>query len=105
MHIFTSFFKSNKRMLMLLLLIFTHGYLFAQQATVTGVVKTAPDNLGMPGVSVRLKGTAIATSTDANGNFSIKIPAKAGILEFTSVGYKIQEVPVSKTTTLTITLI
>ncbi|MGM9479007.1 SusC/RagA family TonB-linked outer membrane protein [Pedobacter sp. GSP4] len=89
---------------MLLLLIFTHGYLFAQQATITGVVKSAPDNLGMPGVSVRLKGTVIATSTDANGNFSIKIPAKAGILEFTSVGYKVQEVAVAKTTTLNITL-
>ncbi|MGO4877567.1 SusC/RagA family TonB-linked outer membrane protein [Pedobacter psychrotolerans] len=89
---------------MLLLLIFTHGYLFAQQATITGVVKTAPDNLGMPGVSVRLKGTATATSTDGNGNFTLKIPSN-GILVFTSVGYKVQEVPVSKSTSLTITLI
>ncbi|MCX2584168.1 SusC/RagA family TonB-linked outer membrane protein [Pedobacter sp. MR22-3] len=89
---------------MLLLLIFTHGYLFAQQATITGVVKTAPDNLGMPGVSVRLKGTATATSTDGNGNFTLKIPSN-GILVFTAVGYKVQEVPVSKSTSLTITLI
>ncbi|MNK64999.1 Vitamin B12 transporter BtuB [compost metagenome] len=104
MHNFTSFFRGNKRMLMLLLLIFTNGYLFAQQATITGVVKSAPDNLGMPGVSIRLKGTAIATSTDAQGNFSIRIPAKAGILEFTSVGYQTREIPVTKTTTLTVTL-
>ncbi|WP_175634558.1 SusC/RagA family TonB-linked outer membrane protein [Pedobacter ghigonis] len=104
MHNFTSFFRGNKRMLMLLLLIFTNGYLFAQQATITGVVKSAPDNLGMPGVSIRLKGTAIATSTDAQGNFSIRIPAKAGILEFTSVGYQTKEIPVTKTTTLTVTL-
>ncbi|OWK71573.1 SusC/RagA family protein [Pedobacter sp. AJM] len=100
----TIFFKSNKRMFMLLLLIFTHGYLFAQQATITGVVKTAPDNLGMPGVSVRLKGTATATSTDGNGNFTLKIPSN-GILVFTAVGYKVQEVPVSKSISLTITLI
>lgn len=104
MHNFTSFFRGNKRMLMLLLLIFTHGYLFAQQATITGVVKSAPDNLGLPGVSIRLKGTAIATSTDANGNFSIKIPAKASILEFTSVGYQTKEVQVTKSVTLTISL-
>lgn len=104
MHNFTSFFRGNKRMLMLLLLIFTHGYLFAQQATITGVVKSAPDNLGLPGVSIRLKGTAIATSTDANGNFSIKIPAKAGILEFTSIGYQTKEVQVTKSITLTISL-
>ncbi|TCO25402.1 iron complex outermembrane receptor protein [Pedobacter psychrotolerans] len=104
MQMITIFFKSNKRMFMLLLLIFTHGYLFAQQATITGVVKTAPDNLGMPGVSVRLKGTATATSTDGNGNFTLKIPAN-GILVFTSIGYKVQEVPVSQSTNLTITLI
>ncbi|KIA92425.1 membrane protein [Pedobacter kyungheensis] len=104
MHIFTSFFNGNKRMLMLLLLIFTHGYLFAQQATISGVVKSAPDNLGLPGVSVRLKGTNIATSTDGMGSFSIKIPAKAGILEFSSVGYQTREIPVSKTTILTVTL-
>lgn len=104
MQMITIFFKSNKRMFMLLLLIFTHGYLFAQQATITGVVKTAPDNLGMPGVSVRLKGTATATSTDGNGNFTLKIPSN-GILVFTAVGYKVQEVPVSKSTSLTITLI
>jgi len=104
MQMITIFFKSNKRMFMLLLLIFTHGYLFAQQTTITGVVKTAPDNLGMPGVSVRLKGTATATSTDGNGNFTLKIPSN-GILVFTSVGYKVQEVPVSKSTSLTITLI
>ena len=103
MQIITFFFNSNKRMFMLLLLIFTHGFLFAQQATITGVVKTAPDNLGMPGVSVRLKGTATATSTDGNGNFTIKIPA-SGTLVFTSIGYKVQEIPVSKTTNLTITL-
>ncbi|SDE22457.1 iron complex outermembrane recepter protein [Pedobacter soli] len=89
---------------MLLLLIFTHGYLFAQQATISGVVKSAPDNLGLPGVSVRLKGTNIATSTDGMGSFSIKIPAKAGILEFSSVGYQTREIPVSKTTILTVTL-
>lgn len=103
MQMITFFFNGNKRMFMLLLLIFTHGFLFAQQATITGVVKTAPDNLGMPGVSVRLKGTATATSTDGNGNFTIKIPT-SGTLLFTSVGYKVQEIPVSKSTTLTITL-
>ena len=103
MQMITFFFSGNKRMFMLLLLIFTHGFLFAQQATITGVVKTAPDNLGMPGVSVRLKGTATATSTDGNGNFTIKIPA-SGTLVFTSIGYKVQEIPVSQSTNLNITL-
>jgi TonB-linked SusC/RagA family outer membrane protein len=105
MHIITSFLSGNKRKLLLLLLIISHGYLFAQQATITGVVKSAPDNLGMPGVSVRLKGTTTATSTDPNGNFTIKIPTASGILEFSFVGYKTQEVSVSSSTTLNISLL
>jgi len=104
MHIFTSFIRGNKQALLLLLLIFTHGFLFAQQATISGVVKSAPDNLGLPGVSVRLKGTAVATSTDSVGKFSIKIPT-AGVLEFSSIGYKTQEVSVTNSTTLNITLL
>lgn len=107
MHNITTFLRGNKRMLLIMLLIISPGYLFAQQqqATITGIVKTAPDNLGMPGVSVRLKGTATATSTDPKGNFIIKIPAASGILEFSFVGYKTQEVTVSSSTTLTITLL
>ncbi len=104
MHIFTSFIRGNKQAILLLLLIFTHGFLFAQQATISGVVKSAPDNLGLPGVSVRLKGTTVATSTDSVGKFTIKIPT-AGILEFSSIGYKTQEVSVTKSTTLNITLL
>lgn len=106
MHNITTFLRGNKRMLLILLLMISPGYLFAQQqATITGIVKTAPDNLGMPGVSVRLKGTATATSTDPKGNFVIKIPAASGILEFSFVGYKTQEVSVSSSTTLNITLL
>ena len=104
MHFFTSFLKSNQRFLLLLLLIFTNGFLFAQQISINGVVKSAADNLGIPGVSVRLKGTTTATATDPNGNFTLKFPAKPGILEFSSIGFKTQEVAVSASTTLTITL-
>ncbi|TDO22716.1 SusC/RagA family TonB-linked outer membrane protein [Pedobacter duraquae] len=102
MQIFTSFLKSNMRSVMVLLLLLTHGYLFAQQATITGVVKETPGNLGMPGVSIRLKGTLVATSTDANGNFSIKIPTGGGVLQFSSIGYKPQEISVTKTTSLNV---
>jgi TonB-linked SusC/RagA family outer membrane protein len=102
----TTFLRGNKLILLIMLLMISPGYLFAQQqATITGIVKTAPDNLGMPGVSVRLKGTATATSTDPKGNFIIKIPAASGILEFSFVGYKTQEVTVSSSTTLNITLL
>lgn len=104
MQIFISFLKGAKPIALLLLLSLAGNFLYAQQVTITGVVKTAPDNLGMPGVGVKLKGTNIATSTDANGNFSLKVPTATGILEFTSVGFKTQEWPIPSSLTLNVTL-
>ena len=104
MHILTTFLRGNKRIVLLAMLLFTHGYLSAQQITITGIVKTAPDNLGIPGVSIRLKGTTVATTTDPNGNFTIKLPSATGVLEFSFVGYKTQEIPVTTANKLNITL-
>ncbi|MGK6352568.1 SusC/RagA family TonB-linked outer membrane protein [Parapedobacter sp. DT-150] len=49
-------------------------------------------DLGAPiaGVSVRIKGKTISTSTDEQGNFSLKVPSNS-VLEFTYVGYEKQE--------------
>ncbi|RYF21071.1 MAG: TonB-dependent receptor [Flavobacteriales bacterium] len=105
MQIFTSFLKGGERVLLLLLLSLVSNFLYAQQVTVTGVVKTAPDNLGMPGVGVKVKGTTIATSTDANGNFTLKVPTATGVLEFTAIGFKTQELAIPQNLKLTVTLL
>jgi TonB-linked SusC/RagA family outer membrane protein len=44
---------------------------FAQQKTITGLVKDATDGSYLPGVTVAIKGTERGTATDANGTFSI----------------------------------
>ena len=61
---------------------------------VTGVVKDAS---GEPliGVTVRVKGTQVGTTTDINGNYSIKA-SKNQTLTFSYVGYKAMEVPASQ---------
>ncbi|WP_168193926.1 SusC/RagA family TonB-linked outer membrane protein [Pontibacter sp. SGAir0037] len=59
---------------------------------------------GMPGVTVVLKGTATGVSTDYNGNFTMEVPDQAGILVFSFLGYKIQEVAVGSQTTFNISL-
>ncbi|AHJ98402.1 SusC/RagA family TonB-linked outer membrane protein [Hymenobacter swuensis] len=50
---------------------------------------------GMPGVTVVAKGTAIGTSTDNDGNFTLSVPDNVTTLLFSFVGYKSQEVAVS----------
>lgn len=58
------------------------------------------------GVSLKLKGTSIVTTTDANGTFSINIPANITdpILIVSYIGYTTQEVPVTGKTTVSIQL-
>ncbi|GAA4381214.1 TonB-dependent receptor [Hymenobacter koreensis] len=70
--------------------------------TVSGRV-TGPDNSGLPGVTVVVKGTTQGTNTAVDGSFSINVPAGA-TLTFSSVGYTAQEVVVGSQTTLNIRL-
>ncbi|KQN38927.1 hypothetical protein ASE92_05795 [Pedobacter sp. Leaf41] len=58
------------------------------------------------GVSIKIKGTALATTTDANGAFSINIPSTVTnpVLEVSYIGYASQDVPVNGRTTITVQL-
>jgi len=58
----------------------------------------------LPGVGVKLKGTRIATVTDANGNYTLNIPDGTGTIEFSSVGYDSQSIAINGKTTINITL-
>ncbi|KAA9350046.1 TonB-dependent receptor [Larkinella humicola] len=49
----------------------------------------------LPGVTVILKGSSLGTSTDATGNYFLKVPETAGTLVFSSVGTVTKEVPFS----------
>jgi len=62
--------------------------------TVTGKV-TDSTGYGIPGVTIKEKGTTTATSTDLNGNYSIPVAGQGSVLIFSSVGYATREVPVS----------
>lgn len=73
----------------------------AQQA-ISGTVKDA-NGLGIPGVTVTVKGTTKVTSTDNAGNFSIQ--AKTGdILVINFIGYTTKEVTVTGASLGNITL-
>jgi outer membrane receptor for ferrienterochelin and colicin len=67
---------------------------FAQERRVTGNVTSAEDNNALPGVSVVAKGSSRGTQTDANGNYSLELPANATTLVFSFVGVATQEVAV-----------
>ncbi|MFT2007312.1 TonB-dependent receptor [Pontibacter sp. 13R65] len=73
------------------------------QLTITGRVTDA-QNEGLPGVTVLLKGTTIATPTSIDGSYSLTVPDGNGTLVFSFVGYQTQEVSVSNRSTINVTL-
>lgn len=62
------------------------GTAWAQQVQVSGTVTTA-DGAPLPGVTVRVQGTAAQTTTDATGKYTISAPATA-VLQFAAIGYR-----------------
>ena len=77
----------------------------AQQATrtVTGTVRDETKT-GLPGVTVLLKGTTNGATTDANGRFTLTVPATGGALAFSSVGYTSQSVTLGSSNSLDLQL-
>lgn len=85
------------------LLIGSSGWLMAQDRTVTGTVVGEKGDT-VPGTSVLVKGTTIGTTTDVKGEFSVKVPASATTLVFSSVGMMAQEVVIGNRSQLSIVL-
>ncbi|WP_114777470.1 SusC/RagA family TonB-linked outer membrane protein [Botryobacter ruber] len=88
-----------------LLLVCSCG-LLAQSQTISGVVS---DSQGqpLPGVTVLLKGSTVATSTNMGGAYSLTIPGAlttGDVLVFSFIGYKTSEVAYSGKATINVKL-
>ncbi len=68
-----------------MLLVLSSAAAFAQK-TVTGTVLDEYD-VGLPGVSVLVKGTTTGTATDIDGKFSLNVPNDQAVLVFSFIGY------------------
>ena len=62
------------------------------------------DGLGIPGVSIIVKGTTIGVVSDFDGNFQLKVPVGARELVFSFVGMRTQEVDITGRTTVSVTM-
>jgi len=74
-----------------------------QVHTITGIV-TSKKGDALPGVSVKLKGTAIGTATDAGGKYTLQATAGNGILVFSYIGFVTQEVGINEQTSIDVQL-
>lgn len=93
----------RKLTILLACILFAVQAVFAQR-TITGNVKSSEDGRGVPGVSVVIKGTTAGAVTDANGNYTLAVPANATTLVFSFIGMKTQEVEIAGRTTINIVM-
>ncbi len=75
----------------------------AQSKQISGTVTSAEDGMGMPGVSVVIKGTTIGASTDIDGKYSLEAQA-SDVLMFSFVGTVTQEITVGDQTVINVVL-
>jgi len=80
------------------------NYAMAQQTVLTGKVTDSSSGEPLPGVSIVVKGTTIGTITNMDGvfNFGVK---KGDVIQFSFVGYKMQEVLIQDQKTLNVGLV
>ncbi len=103
------FYNQPDRRLLLVLCFCLLSFLgLAQDRKISGKIISAVDQKPLPGVNVVIKGTQTGSSTNADGEFSVGIPAsrdlKTTVLVFSAIGYQSQEVTIGNQTQITLAL-
>jgi TonB-linked SusC/RagA family outer membrane protein len=95
-----------KSIFVIVLLMQVAAATFAQKASnaIKGRVVDETNN-PIPGATVTLKGTSKATSTDANGNYSINVNGKGEVLVFNFLGSVKKEVTIGEGSVINVTLL
>jgi hypothetical protein len=94
-----------KKLLMLFtLLLVTTALALAQTVQITGTVTSSEDGLPLPGVAVTVSGTTIGAVTDANGRYTINVPANATTLQFKFLGMVTVDAEIAGRTVINVTM-
>ena len=59
---------------------------------------------GMPGATIRVKGTSLGTITDISGEFSLQVPSSESVLVISFIGFIDQEIRVGNQESIEVTL-
>ncbi len=95
--------KLSTKLFVLLVCLFSFASANAQDKKISGKVADEA-GIALPGVSVSIKDTKIATVTDGNGNFALSAPANSKIIVFNYLGMEDQEVSIGNKIIFNITL-
>jgi TonB-linked SusC/RagA family outer membrane protein len=93
-----------KKIFFTVLFIWTCAMAWGQSRQVSGRVLSDSTRQGLAGVNVSVKGATTATTTNAEGRYSITVPDNNATLVFTFVGFEPQERTVGNNSTVDLTL-
>lgn len=96
--------KILARVHLLLVMLFAGSTIMMAQRQVIGVVYNS-ENETLPMANVVIKGTTVGTITDLDGQFSITVPNDSAILQFSFLGYEMQEFGVQGISNLKVRLV
>jgi TonB-linked SusC/RagA family outer membrane protein len=100
-HIITFNIRHFQLLTLVLILVVVH--LHAQPLEISGTVTSSDEQMPLPGVSIIILGTTSGTITDSEGNYKIQVQSGA-TLQYSYIGYIIQEVEIENQTILDISL-
>ncbi len=89
-----------------LVLLFLHlgaTLVYGQAQTVKGRVIAQDDQAAIPGATIQVKGSNSGTNSNADGQFTINVPAN-GVLQISMIGYIKKEVSVGSQSEITVVL-
>src|SRR3954465_10423283 len=89
-------FMKRLRVVLAIMLLLVTGIpaAFAQKRNVSGKITDASGK-PIPFVNVTVKGTAVGTTSNSDGVYSISVPQGSNTLVFTFIGYRAEEVDIS----------
>src|SRR5687768_13097119 len=88
-------------LLLLALLTLSTAPAYAQQR-ITGQVTAAGSGQPLVAVQVQAVGTTVGTATNAEGRYTITVPATATTLAFSRIGFARREIPIAGQTTVNV---
>lgn len=80
------------------------SYQVVAQKTVSGKISSDKDKFPVQGATIAVRGSTLATQTDANGAFKLTVPSEKSVLVITAIGFETMEVSTSGQTTVSANL-
>jgi len=94
----------RKILLFFAVVLVTVSAAYAQTRQVQGTVTSAEDGSGVPGVMIQVKGTTLGVMTDAEGKYTLNVPAGSNTLVFSFVGMRRVELDIAGRSTVDVVM-